>query len=121
MAIHRVLIERDEDVDLVLHITDGGVARANSEESVPAADDRLVGVVSVEVQAAPRKDAGENIPGRGDALAVLAPDANCEIDFCRSCHLCWRGSVLCREALGKRKPRQILVIQSGPSSGVANQ
>jgi hypothetical protein len=28
-----------------------------------------------------REDAGENIPRGGDALAVLAPNADCEIYF----------------------------------------
>ena len=33
------------------------------------------------MQAAPREDAGENVAGGGDALPVLAADADCEIYF----------------------------------------
>jgi hypothetical protein len=42
---------------------------------------------------APREDAGENVPGGGDALAVLAANADCEIYFRRhlfiDCPICW--------------------------------
>src|SRR6476659_1563420 len=87
MAIHRVLIERNENVDLVAHVAHGRIARANGQESVSAADDGLIGVVGVQVEPAAREDAGENIPGGGDALAVLATNADCEIYFRRLCHL----------------------------------
>ena len=87
MAIHRVLIERDEDVDLVAHVAHGRVARANGEERVPAADDRLVGVIGVEVEPAPRKNARENIPGGGDALTVLAADPTAKSILVIFCHL----------------------------------
>ena len=104
VTIHRVLVERDEDVDLVPHVAHGRVARADGQERVPAADDRLVGVVGVEVEPAPRKDAGENVAGGGDALAVLAPNPDCEIDFRRSCHLLDLGCTLrCEAGLGKRR------------------
>ena len=96
MAIHRVLIERDEDVDLVAHVADRAVARANGQESVPAADDRLVGVVGVEMESAPRKDARENVAGGGDALAVLAANADCEINFVHyagTSFCCWARKV----------------------------
>ena len=59
----------------------GAVAGADGQESVAAADDGLVGVVGVEMEAAPRENAGENVSGGGDALAVLAADADCEINF----------------------------------------
>src|SRR5438132_14315390 len=86
MAIHRVLIERDEHVDLVAHVAHGRIARANGQECMPTTDDRLIGVVSIEMEPAPREDAGENVPGGGDALAVLATNADCEIYFGRLCH-----------------------------------
>ncbi len=49
---------------------------AQGEEDVPAADDRLVGVVRVEMQAAPHEDAGENVAGCCDALAGGATDSD---------------------------------------------
>src|SRR6266850_896021 len=57
------------------------VAGANCQERMPAADDRLVSVVGVEMQSAPRKDEGENVPSGSDPLAVLTANADCEINF----------------------------------------
>jgi hypothetical protein len=62
VAIHRVLIERDEDVDLIPHVAHGRIARANGQKGVSVADDRLIGVVGVEMEPTAREDAGENIP-----------------------------------------------------------
>jgi hypothetical protein len=87
VAVHRVLIERDEHVDLVTHVAHRRIARTNGQEGMPAPDDRLIGVVSIEMEPAPREDAGENVPRGGDALAVLAANADCEVYFRRFCHL----------------------------------
>jgi len=46
-----------------------------------AADDRLVSVIGVEMQSAPRKDKRQNVPSGSDPLAVLAAYADCEINF----------------------------------------
>ena len=94
VPIHRVLIERNEHVDLVTHVADRPVAGANGQEGVAAADDRLVGVVGVEMQPAPRKDARENVAGGGDSLAVLTADADCEIDLVHFAGN-WFGSSAC--------------------------
>ena len=111
VAIHRVLVERDEDVDLVAHAADRRVAGPNGEESVAAANDRLVGVVGVEVQAAPREDAGQNVSGGGDALTVLATDPDREIHFGEFCHLVYGPCTLLSGAnFCKFKHRQILFM-----------
>src|SRR5207249_717982 len=81
VPIHRVLIERNEGVDLVTHVADRPVTGADCQESVASADDRLVRVVSVEMQPAPRKDKRENVPSGSDPLAVLTANADCEINF----------------------------------------
>jgi hypothetical protein len=86
----------------------GRVARANGQEGMSAPDDRLVGVVSVEMKPAPREDAGKNIPRGGDALAVLAANADCEIYFRKWCHLVIGTTLLGEASLGKFKHRQIL-------------
>src|SRR6266536_2985315 len=39
-----------------------------------APDDRLIGVIGVQVQAAPRKNPGENVARSGDSLSRGAPD-----------------------------------------------
>jgi hypothetical protein len=46
-----------------------------------AADDRLVSVVGVEMQSAPRKDQRENVPSGSDPLAVLSANPDCEINL----------------------------------------
>src|SRR6266496_6639388 len=81
VPIHRVLIERNEDVDLVTHVADGPVTGADCQESVAPADDRLVSVVGVEMQPTPSKDKGENVPRGSDPLAVLTANGDCEINF----------------------------------------
>ncbi len=93
MAVHRVLIERDEHVDLVTHVAHRRIARTNGQECMSATDDRLIGVVSIEMESAAREDAGENIPRGGDALAVLAANADCEIYFGTFCHRVIDGTV----------------------------
>src|SRR5213083_2021370 len=81
VPIHGVLIERNKHVDLVAHVADRAVTRANCQESMAATDDRLVSVVGVEMQPAPRKDERENVPSGSDPLAVLTANTDCEINF----------------------------------------
>src|SRR6266850_6096350 len=115
VAIHRVLIERDEDIDLVTHVTHGRIARANGQKRMSATDDRLIGVVGIEMEPTARKDAGENVPGGGDALAVLAANANREIYFGKFCHVVIERCNLLREAgPSKFKHREILSISIRP-------
>ena len=49
---------------------------ANGEKSVAAANDGLIGVVGVEMEAAATEDLGENVAGSGDSLASCSSDAN---------------------------------------------
>ena len=78
---------------------------------MPAANDRLIGVVSVEVEAAPRKDAGKNVASGGDALTVFATNADCEIYFSAMLPYGHLSNVLLLGGvnLGKRKHRKISV------------
>jgi hypothetical protein len=80
VAVHRVLVERHEHVDLVTLAEDGLVARSERQEDVAAANDGLVGVVGVHVQAAADEDTGENIAGGGDALARRPANAYRKVD-----------------------------------------
>src|SRR5258708_30045241 len=102
MPIHRVLIERDENIDLVPHVSDRTVAGPNRQERVAAANDRLVSVVGVEMQSAPRKDERENVASGSDPLAVLSANADCEINFVHyagTVFCCWGGVNLLRRTL----------------------
>src|SRR5262249_30210909 len=62
-------------------VPDWPIAGANCQESVAASDDRLVRVVGIEMQSAPRKDQRENVPSGSDPLAVLTANADCEINL----------------------------------------
>ena len=107
VPIHRVLIERNKYIDLVTHGTHGPIARANCQKGVTATDNRLVSVVGVEMQSAPRKDKRQNVPSGSDPLAVLTANADCEINFVH-----YAGTVFCSWARkfavpdgnSKRKP-----------------
>src|SRR5262249_29177881 len=81
VSIHRVLVERDEEIDLVTHAPHRTVASADGEKGMAAGNDRLVGVVSVELGAAPGKNRGENFPGRGAPLPFFTADADRKIYF----------------------------------------
>ena len=78
VAIGGVLIEGDEEVEVAVGGADVVGAGADGEEGVAAADDGLVGVVGVEVQAAAAEDLGEDVSGSGDALTGGASDTNTE-------------------------------------------
>ena len=76
MAIHRVLIEGNQNVELVTETENRGIAGAKREENVAAANDRLVRIVGVQVQSAAHEDSGQDITGCGDSLAGCA--SNCD-------------------------------------------
>src|SRR5437879_3789704 len=76
MAIHRVLVQRDQQIHAVAHVGDLFWASTDRKKSVPPADDRLVGVVSIQVQAPAAEDLREDIAWRGDALTGGASDAD---------------------------------------------
>src|SRR5579863_4754070 len=82
MAVHRVLVQRNQHVNLVAHVAHRPVTRANREERVPAADDGLVGIVRVEIEPAPREDARENVAWCGYTLPSLPSDPDCKIHCC---------------------------------------
>src|SRR5262249_17972836 len=76
MTIHRVLVERDQQIKSITHIGDSFRACAYRQESVATANDRLVGVVRIQVQAATTKYFCEDIAGCGNALSRRASDTN---------------------------------------------
>lgn len=81
MAIHRVLIERHQNVELVAEAQDRLVAGPEGQKDMAAADDGLIGVVGVEVKSAPDEDGGQDISRRRDSLPGGAADADGKIDF----------------------------------------
>ncbi len=78
MAIGGVLIERNEEVEMAVGGADVVRAGADGEEGVAAADDGLVGVVGVEMEAAAAEYLGEDVSGSGDALTGGASDTDAE-------------------------------------------
>ncbi len=80
MPVQGVLVERNQHIHLVPHAANRSVARADGQKRVAAADNRLIGVVSIQVQPAARKNARENVARAGDALSILTADADCKIN-----------------------------------------
>src|SRR5690242_18480701 len=79
MPVHRILVERNQDVVLVAHTAHGTIAGTDGQKSVTATNDGLIRIVGIQVQTAPGKNACENVAGTRDALAVFSSDADCEI------------------------------------------
>ena len=75
MPVHGVLIEAHqhiEPVTMAIHLL---VADAHRQKDVPAPDDRLIGVVGVEMEAAADKQPREDITWCCDALAGRTANA----------------------------------------------
>lgn len=80
MSVHRVLIEADYQVDDIAMGADLAVTATDGEEGVATADDGLVGVVGVHVDALASKQASEDVPRSRDALSSSAADADYVIE-----------------------------------------
>jgi len=80
VPIHRVLIQRHQDVELVAVSQDGLVTRAEGQEDVTAANDGLVGIVGVDVEPVADEDPRQNVAGSGNPLAGRAANADGEVD-----------------------------------------
>jgi hypothetical protein len=63
MAIHGVLIQRNENVQFIAEAKNRLVTGSESQEDMAAANDRLVGIVRIEVQAAADKYPAKISPG----------------------------------------------------------
>jgi hypothetical protein len=63
VAVHSVLVQRDQQIQAVAHVGDVLRTGANREKSVPTVDDRLISVVSIQVQAAATEDFCEDVAG----------------------------------------------------------
>ena len=74
MAIHGVLIQRNHQVDVVAEAVDSFGAGADSQESMTAANDRLIRVISENMQAAP----GEYVARRRHTLTRRASNGDGE-------------------------------------------
>src|ERR1700694_5248255 len=79
MAVHGVLVERDHQVELVARRQDRFLARSQGEKDVSATNDRLIGVIRLEVQATADENARQDIAGCRDPLTRCAANADCQI------------------------------------------
>ena len=80
MAIHRVLIEGNQNIELVPETENRGIAGAKREENVAAANDRLVRIIGVQVQPPAHEYPRQDIAGCGDSLAGRTTDCNGKIN-----------------------------------------
>src|SRR5260370_7048710 len=69
VAVHAVLIERDQQVDPVTHVGDLFESGPNRQKSVAAANNRLVGVIGIQMQATAAEDFCENVARCGHPLS----------------------------------------------------
>ena len=76
MAIHCILIERDQQIEAVTHVRDFLGTGTNGEKGVATANDGLIGVVGIEVQAAAAENLGEDVARCSDTLTGGAPNAD---------------------------------------------
>src|SRR5438132_14383918 len=81
MAIHRVLIEGNQNIELVPETENRGIAGAKREENVAAANDRLVRIIGVQVQPPAHEYPRQDIAGVGDSLAGPPTDSKGRFNF----------------------------------------
>ncbi len=79
MTSHGVLVEAEKQIELVAVVAHILVADAHGKQNVAASNDRLIGVVSIEMKAPPHEDARKNVARRGDALPRGASDGESKI------------------------------------------
>jgi len=80
VTVHGVLVEAHQQVDLVAVAGRLDVADAHRQQDVTTADDRLVGVVGVDVQPTAHEHARQDIARRSDALAGGAANGERKIE-----------------------------------------
>ena len=76
VPIHRVLIQRDQQIEAIAHICHSVRAGANREKSVSAANDRLIGVICIQVQAPAAENLREDVARCCDTLARGPSDSD---------------------------------------------
>ena len=76
VAVHGVLVERNQQVDAVAHVGDRFRSGSNGQKRVPAPNNRLIGVVGIQAQTPSTEDFRENIPWRGHTLARRATNGD---------------------------------------------
>ena len=84
MPVHRVLVETEQQVYAVAVGEHLFIANAQRQQDVSSADDRLIGVVRIEVQTTPAEHASEDVARRRNSLAGGPPDGDGEIETVRA-------------------------------------
>ena len=69
VAIHRVLIEADQEIQLVPVRVRLFILHSDGEQDMPSPNDGLIGVVGVQVQPTANKNTGQDVAGGRDPLA----------------------------------------------------
>ena len=78
MAIHRVLVERDQQIELVAHVRHGIDTRPYGQQRVTTPDDRLIGVVRIQVQPSADEDPCKYVSRGGNTLSCSPADRDRE-------------------------------------------
>src|SRR5258706_13458988 len=80
-VLHGVLIERHHDVEFVAETEHRLVTDAQREKNMATAHDRLISIISIEMQASGHEKTREEIPGCRDALSSRTARCCPEIYF----------------------------------------
>src|SRR5439155_2358078 len=99
---------RNEHGGVVAHAAHRLLAGADGEERVADADDGLVRVVGVNVEAAAGEQLRQDVAGRRDALAGSTADGDCEVDVRHGPSGLLRGSSSLR-----RRPNRTAPVRAG--------
>ena len=78
MAVHAVLIQRHEQINPISHVGNFIRAGTNRQKRMAAPDYGLVGVVSIQIQAASAEDLGEDVARRSHTLPSRSSNPDSE-------------------------------------------
>src|SRR5437016_8545215 len=68
VPIDGILIERNQQIDAIAEACHFLNSRANREQRMPASNDRLIGVVRIQVEATPCENLGKDVSRGGHTL-----------------------------------------------------
>ncbi len=78
MAVRRILVQRNQQIQVTVDGAHWIRSDADGKEGVAAADDGLIRVVCVQMESTAREDLGKDVARRGHALTRGASDTDAE-------------------------------------------
>src|SRR5207244_5090054 len=78
VPVHGILIERNQEIEAIAEACHFLNPRANREQRMPAPNDRLIGVVSIQVEPTPSENLGKDVSRCGHTLTCGPSNRNSE-------------------------------------------